>query len=642
MYGAGHWRRLVMLGPQLLLLPLAYWIAYAIRFDGSIPARYLALFWETLPYLLAIRLACLAAFGLHRGWPRHIGIHDLRALLIAITLSSVLFVLVLFMANGSITVPRTILILDWAVAILCCGGGLILVRLLRELRLTWLDIPAGKRTLIIGAGDAAASLLHDLSTGGIGGINPIGLVDSDPGKRMLRIHGVPVLGSLGDLKDLVPRYGIRLLVIAIPSATRGELQRIVERCVETGAEFKIVPSLSDILQGHARLGQLRDVQVEDLLGRSTIELDLSTVHSELEGKVVLVTGGAGSIGSELARQIAQLRPSRLVLLDKAESPLYFAHLEISSSQRDLEVVPLIADVTSRARLDQIFATHRPAYVFHAAAYKHVPLMESHLEEAVRNNIFGTLHAAECAVRHGAEQFILISTDKAVRPSSIMGATKRIAERVVLGLPELHASGTGFRAVRFGNVLGSDGSVIPLFKRQIRAGGPVTITHPEVTRYFMTIPEAVRLVLLAGVLREATGRICMLEMGERVGIVELAENLIRLSGLEPYRDIPIIFTGMRPGEKLHEELISDLERTVPTMIEKLRVIQSDERDGLVIEAGIQQLFSALSSSDRPKLLEAIHLLVPECAEPLRGKLLASAPRPSKARPPTRVGPGPTVP
>lgn len=642
LYGAGHWRRLIMLGPHLLLLPLAYWLAYAVRFDGSIPAHYLALYWATLPYLLGIRLACLAALGLHRGWPRHVGLHDLRALLIAITLSSVLFVLVLAVVDSSMKVPRTILVLDWSIAVLCCGGGLILVRLLRELRLPCMSPPAGKRTLIIGAGDAAANLLHEISTGSIAGINPIGLVDNDPGKRLLRIHGVPVLGSLRDLKDLVQRYGIRLLVIAIPSATRGELQRIVEICVETGAEFKIVPSLSDLLQGNARLGQLRDVQVEDLLGRSAVELDLSAVHTELEGKVVLVTGGAGSIGSELARQLAQSNLGRLVLLDKAESPLYFAHLDIAGTHGDLEVVPVIADITNPTRLDEVFAAHRPDYVFHAAAYKHVPLMESHLEEAVNNNVLGTLHAASCAVRHGADQFILISTDKAVRPSSIMGATKRIAERLILGLPELQASRTGFRAVRFGNVLGSNGSVIPLFERQIRAGGPVTITHPEVTRYFMTISEAVRLVLRAAVLHEATGRICMLEMGERVGIVELAENLIRLSGYEPYRDIPIVFTGMRPGEKLHEELISDLEWTVPTMIEKLHIIQTDERDGLVIEAGIDQIRNALDTSDRPMLLDAINLLVPECAEPLRSTLRGATARSTRlVSSAAWVGPGPSV-
>jgi FlaA1/EpsC-like NDP-sugar epimerase len=642
-YGAGPWRQWLLLGPHLLVLPLAYWFAFAIRFDASIPERYLQLFWDTLPYLLAIRLFCLAAFGLHRGWPRHVGIHDLTALLLAISLSSVLFVLALLLTRHASQVPRGILILDWTVAVLFCGGGLFLIRLLRELRSSWLQLPVGRRTLIIGAGDAAASLLHELRTGASVGIQPIGLVDNNPAKRRVRIHGVPVLGSIAELRELVVQHRIRLLVIAIPSATRGEVQAIVERCVATGVEFKIVPSLGDLLNGHARLGQLRNVEVEDLLGRRAVELDLSSVRSELAGKVVLVTGGAGSIGSELARQLAQLAPARLLLLDKAESPLYFTHLEISTAHPELEVVPVIADVTNRDRLAQVFAAYRPAYVFHAAAYKHVPLMEIHLEEAVRNNVIGTLQVADCAVRHGTEQFILISTDKAVRPSSIMGATKRIAERVILGLPTLHASATGFRAVRFGNVLGSNGSVIPLFRRQISAGGPVTITHPEVTRYFMTIPEAVRLVLRAAVQREAAGRICLLEMGEQVGIVDLAENLIRLSGLEPYRDIPIIFTGMRPGEKLHEELISDLEETVPTRVEKLCVIQSDERDGLLIEAGVEQLVGALSRFDRPELLAAIQLLVPECVEPLRSKLGATAPRPPKPpRAVTQVGLGPTVP
>jgi FlaA1/EpsC-like NDP-sugar epimerase len=630
--------------PHLLILPFAYWAAFAIRFDGSIPAEYLALFWATLPHLLAIRIFFLAAFGIHRGWTRHVGLHDLTALLAAITLSSFFFALALVLANHSQPLPRSVFILDWATAVIFSGGALFLSRFLRELRSSWLDLPEGKRTLIIGAGDAAASLLHDLRTGVTPGICPIGLVDNDPTKRHLRIHGIPILGSVDDLPYLVSRYAIRLLVIAIPSATRAELQSIVERCVATGAEFKIVPSLPDLLQGQARLGQLRDVQVEDLLGRSTTELDLSKVHAHLRGQVVLVTGGAGSIGSELARQIAHLEPERLILLDKAESPLYFTHLEISGTHRGLKVVPLIADITNRTYLDRIFASHRPAYVFHAAAYKHVPLMESHLEEAVRNNILGTLYLAECAVRHGTREFTLISTDKAVRPSSIMGATKRITERAILGLPELRASATGFRAVRFGNVLGSNGSVIPLFKTQITAGGPVTITHPDVTRYFMTIPEAVRLVLRAAVLPEGSGRICMLEMGKQVEIVQLAENLIRLSGLEPYRDIPIIFTGMRPGEKLHEELISGLERALPTIVENLCVIQSEEEDPLVIETGIEQLIDALDSLDRTRLLEAIQLLVPDAVDPLRSRLLVTSPipKPSKAKPMTQLNLGSIAP
>jgi FlaA1/EpsC-like NDP-sugar epimerase len=333
---------------------------------------------------------------------------------------------------------------------------------------------------------------------------------------------------------------------------------------------------------------------------------------------VLITGGAGSIGSELARQVAALHPARLVLLEQAESPLYFIHLELARHFPQVEVVPVIADVVNQARIDEVFAAYRPHCVFHAAAYKHVPMMEHNVIEAVRNNVFGTWCVAHHAAKYGAERFVLISTDKAVRPSSIMGATKRIAERVVLGTPALRDAATDFRAVRFGNVLGSDGSVIPLFKRQLQEGGPLTVTHPDVTRYFMTIPEASQLVLLAATLPEAAGRISMLEMGQPVRIVNLAENLIRLSGLEPGRDVRIEFTGLRPGEKLHEELMSDVEASVPTMVEKLRIVQTDEPDGRSLAARLDELAASVELAGDDDVIAAICDLVPECVAPLQDR------------------------
>lgn len=625
-------RRTLMLGALLLLTLIGYKAAFVVRFDASIPSLYQALFWTTLPYLVVIRLICLAYFDLHRGLPRYAGINDLIRLVTAVTCSSILFVLIIKGFIDSVALPRSIIVLDWVAAILLCGGALLLTRVFHEIRSSWARSPAMKRALIIGAGDAAACLLHDIRSGAIRDIRPVGLIDDDAAKRKLRIYGVPVLGTTRELKELVSRYRVDLLVIAIPSATGAQLQRIVERCAVSGGDYKIVPFMGDLLHGFSRSGPPREVRIEDLLGRSAVELDLSMVRSHLEGAIILVTGGAGSIGSELARQIARLEPARLLLLDKAESPLYFTHLEIAKSHPGLDVVPIIADITNRARLERVFATYQPTFVYHAAAYKHVPLMENHIEEAVRNNAIGTFNVADFAARFGAEQFVLVSTDKAVRPSSIMGATKRIAERLVLGLPNLTGSRTTFRAVRFGNVLGSDGSVIPLFKRQITQGGPVTVTHPEVTRYFMTIPEAAHLVLISTVLREAAGRIVMLEMGDRVGIVKLAENLIRLSGLEPYRDIPIVFTGMRPGEKLHEELFSDLECTIPTTVEKIRIVQIDETDGRSVEEALHSLTIALDAMDRGMLLAAIHNFVPECVEPLRSVIrMATAHLPQSKHP-----------
>jgi FlaA1/EpsC-like NDP-sugar epimerase len=408
--------------------------------------------------------------------------------------------------------------------------------------------------------------------------------------------------------------------VAIAAATRDEMRKIAERCAGLKVEFKIVPSLLELMDGKARLSQLRSVSVEDLLGRPSVRLDLQQVDRDLHGKVVMITGAAGSIGSELARQVAAFGPARLILFEQAESPLFFIEQEISDAHPELEVVPIIGDVTDARRVERVFADFQPSTVFHAAAYKHVPMMETNLEEAVRNNVLGTFYVARSAVRHQATKFVLISTDKAVRPSSVMGATKRVAERIVLGWPEFRRSPTDFRAVRFGNVLGSQGSVIPVFRQQIANGGPVTVTHPEMQRYFMTIPEAVQLVLQASSLPEAAGRISMLDMGEPMRILEMAENLIRFSGLEPYTQMPIIFTGVRPGEKLHEDLMSEVELAVPTTVEKVCVVQTDEADEVGIRDGLAALDVALEASDNDHLLDALCALVPECTAQLceRGK------------------------
>lgn len=623
------YRRIVIIALHLALIPLGYFLAFALRFDFALPERYAALLWPTLPYLLAVRLGVFAVYRLYHGWWRHVGMHDLVNILKAVTVSSALFAGVLYVIGSLDQLPRSVLFLDWVTAFFIFGGIRFAVRGLREGHVVRVG-ESGRHTLILGAGEAAERLLRQLRRGnGDLALCPIALVDDDPSKMGMRLHGVPVLGTSADLQELVSRHRIEMLVIAIPSATREQMQTIVERCMETGVEFKIVPALQELLDGRARLSQLRKVQVEDLLGRDAVELSLTEVRGDITGKVVLVTGGAGSIGSELARQISGLRPRKLILLDQAESPLYFTHLEIVQAHPDLELVPVVGDVAHRSRLESVFAAHRPDYVFHAAAYKHVPLMEANVVEAVRNNVLGTLMTAQFAAQYGAEKFVLISTDKAVHPSSVMGATKRIAERVVLGWPSLRESGTDFRAVRFGNVLGSDGSVVPLFRRQLAAGGPLTVTHRDVTRYFMTIPEAVQLVLQAASLPEAAGRISMLEMGAPVRIVELAENLIRLSGLDPYKEIPIVFTGLRPGEKLHEELMSAMEATVPTRMDKIRIVQTDETDGKALERGVDRVAAAVEVNDPADLRLAICALVPDCVAPLREIVAprAGTPQPS---------------
>jgi FlaA1/EpsC-like NDP-sugar epimerase len=616
-------RRPLIIALHVFLIPLAYWSAFQLRFEFNVPAEFQALFVATVPSVVLLRLATFFGFGLFSGWWRHAGMHDLEALVKAVTLSSGLLVVGFFMTGNLGGFPRSILVLDWVLAILLFGGVRFVTRAFREQRLTPRRTRPGKRTLIVGAGNSAERLLREVQRCPSAEMCPIGLADDDPEKLGMRIHGIPVLGTTHEIPEIAGRLQPELLVIAIPSAERDEMRQIVDACLSTGIEVKIVPSLGELLDGRARMNELRDVEIDDLLGRDSVELSMDGPQGDLHGRRVLVTGGAGSIGSELARQIARFEPATLILLDQAESPLYFTQLELTRVHPALAIIPIVADVTDEARLEGIFSQYRPEYVFHAAAYKHVPLMENNTIEAVRNNVVGTLKVGRCAARYGADKFVLISTDKAVRPSSVMGASKRLAELVVLGWPELRDSTTDFRAVRFGNVLGSDGSVIPLFKKQLAAGHPLTVTHPDVTRYFMTIPEAVQLVLQAGALGEAAGRILMLDMGTPVRIVELAEQLVRLSGLEPYVDIPISFTGLRPGEKLHEELMSDLETTVPTPVPKVRIVQTNDLDSEALGEGLERLAAAAAMGSQRECIVAMCSLVPEATSPLRERGLQAA-------------------
>jgi FlaA1/EpsC-like NDP-sugar epimerase len=625
-----RFRRPTLLVLHLLLIPIGYYAAFALRFDFDVPAEHLELYWRTMPYLLVLRLASFAFFNLFQGWWRHVGMRDLVDLVRATTASSVLLLPTLFMVGGfhgdtGLQIPRVVLVLDWLVALVLFGGLRFLVRAFREERLVPWRQPNGRRTLLIGAGKGAERLLRETQRGDSDGVVPVALVDDDPEKRGMRLHGIPVLGSVRDIPALVESCRIQQLVIAIPSASRPEMRGIVDACLKTGLDCKIIPSMREMLDGRARLGELRNVQIEDLLGREAIQLDMDGPSGDIAGRIVMVTGGAGSIGSELGRQAALYGPRRLILLDQSESALYFMHLELRAAHPELEITPIVADVTDHARMESVFGRYRPDFVFHAAAYKHVPLMEEHPVEAIRNNVLGTFCVAQMAARFGAEKFVLISTDKAVNPSSVMGATKRIAELIVLGWPALRASDTDFRAVRFGNVLGSDGSVIPLFKRQLAANQPLTVTHPDVTRYFMTIPEAVQLVLQAAALPEACGRIAMLDMGEPIRIVELAENLVRLSGLEPYVEVPIIFTGLRPGEKLHEELLSAVEATVSTSLDRVRVVQSCSIDPDTLTSGIDRLAATAAVGSHPDVLGALRALLPECVPPLRDRGLITSER-----------------
>jgi FlaA1/EpsC-like NDP-sugar epimerase len=607
-----YWRDPVL---HLLLIIVGYRLAYELRFDFATPPEEATVFWISLPLLALIRLTAYAQAGVFRAYWLHFGLQDLLTLAMAVTVSSICFVISLYLAHLFPGVPRSVLLVEWASAIFFAGGIPFIARSLREGAVPFVT-PLGRRTLVIGAGERAEQLLREARKAEHF-LNVVALVDVRGDRQGRSIRGVRVLGTVKDLPALGSQLRAEFAIIALDAADSPEMRRVVDQCIAAGLEFKTLPSLHELLDGTAGVSQLRNVRMEDLLGRAPVNLDLSPVRADLQSRVILLTGAAGSIGSELARQIAPFGPSRLVLLDQAESDLYFVHLELREAYPDVELVPVICDITNQTRLAQVYAQHRPEYVIHAAAYKHVPLMETNVLEAVRNNVLGTLLVATTAVRYGAAKVLLVSTDKAIKPASVMGATKRVAERIIFGLPNLHRAGTDFRAVRFGNVLASKGSVIPLFERQLEAGGPITVTHPDVQRYFMTIPEAAQLVLQAGSLPETAGAIAMLEMGQPVRILDLAEKLIRFSGKVPGKDVRIVFTGLRPGEKLTEEQISSLEATVPTSSEKIRISQNPESAGPDLVQKLSRLFAFLDLGDREGLLGTLCELVPECVPPLQG-------------------------
>ena len=602
-------------GVQIVLLAMAYGLAFELRFDFDLPSREWRTFWSTVPLLLVLRLAAYSRFGVFQGYWRHFCLEDLVTLVKAVTISSLCFTAVLILWDQADAVPRSVLLLDWAAAIFASGGLPFLARARHEAIRA--QAGSGRRALVVGAGEKAERLLRELHREQEAALQVLGLVDDEV--RVGRaLHRIPVIGTSEDLPALLRRLRIEVVVIALDRPLPEQVERLVGQCTDAEVEFKTLPSLQELLQGTARADQLRRVRIDDLLGRDPVHLDLEGITEDLQGQSVLVTGAAGSIGAELARQIATFGPARLVLVDRAESDLYFIQMELTARHPTLALHAVIADVTQADRLEAVFAAHRPQYVIHAAAYKHVPLMETNVVEAVRNNVVGTLTVAECAVRAGVQKFLLISTDKAVNPSSVMGATKRIAERITFGLPRFAAGSTSFRAVRFGNVLASQGSVVPLFERQLAQGVPLTVTHPAVERYFMTIPEAVQLVLHAAALPETAGMIAMLDMGRPVRILDLAEKLIRLSGLVPYRDIPVVFTGLRAGEKLQEELCYAFEAARPTRTEKVRVLDGHVEDTGMLEPALKELLCALATGIEADVLAAVTRLVPESVAPLRDR------------------------
>ena len=550
----------------------SYSIAFLLRFEFAWPATYNGLLLWSLPLLVAIRVGFGLATRLGTGSWRYVGIRDLLRLTLAATAGSILFFVITWGLPITPRVPRSVIVMEWLLTGNLTAAVWVTYRLICE-RLTLRDHRSEelKRVLVVGAGMAGQMLVHEMVRFPTRH-TPVGFVDDNPVKWGTLIHGVEVIGSVEDLAKIAEEYEIEQIFIAIPSAEPAQLRRIIELCEDLDIGFKLLPGIREVLEGTTHVHQLREVRLEDLLGRNPIELALPELSSDLKGETVLITGAAGSIGSELARQVALHAPSELILVDQAETPLYFIDLELRKDYPDVTVETRLVDVTDKVRLDDIFAFHRPSRVFHAAAYKQVPMMEEHPRAAVHNNVVGTWLVAKTAGEYGAERFILVSTDKAVRPANVMGATKHIAELVTLYLQDRYPN-TAFGAVRFGNVLGSNGSVIPLFKRQLEAGEPLTVTHEDVTRFFMTIPEAAQLILHASLLPKMRGGIAMLEMGEPVRIMELAKNLLRVSGMSARVGRDIVITGLRPGEKLHEELAAPGEKSIQTGIEKVNLLDN---------------------------------------------------------------------
>jgi FlaA1/EpsC-like NDP-sugar epimerase len=562
--------RLWQLGADAAMIAAAWYLAFQLRFDFRVPPYYEGMLRDTILIVVAIKLAVFVAFGFYQRWWRYVSTRDMWRALAGVAVASVIAIAAVyfFYPVERLRLPRGVALVDPLLLLAFVAGSRLLARTVIE-RPKGGIVARGREVIVVGAGDAGQLIVRELQRSKVLNSTPIGLVDDDPRKKNMRLHGVRVLGTTDELAHVLRDNRPDEVLIAIPSAP-GELrQKVVEIARAENVPVKTLPGLHELISGDLDLaGQIRPVQVEDILGREQVEVDLEAVASYLRGKTVLVTGAGGSIGAELCRQIARVAPARLVLVDAGETALFDIERELVEEREFPAAVPVLGDAGNRAKLRQVFERYRPEVVFHAAAYKHVPLMESNPLESVRNNVLVTRVVAETAVEHGATRFVLVSTDKAVNPRTVMGQSKALCEWIVEAFGHRADVPTRFVAVRFGNVLGSSGSVVPIFRRQIQRGGPVTVTHPEMTRYFMTIPEAASLVIQAGAIG-GRGEVYVLDMGEPVKIVDLARSMVRLSGKEPDRDVQIRFVGVRPGEKLHEELWNEGEDVSATPHPKIQ-------------------------------------------------------------------------
>lgn len=590
-------------------LDLALWLlsiplAALLRLEG-LPARY----WEGLGLYLLLTLPLKATFtylfGLHLQAWRRAGVRDLLRVAKAVGLETLIFTLFVQALQGYVAFPRSIPLISGILSFLLLGGSRLGVRLFLEAR----SYPkkSGRRVLVVGAGEAGSLIVQEMLRHPQTGMLPVGFLDDDPNKRKQTIKGVPVLGEISDLPKVIRSTEVEEVLIAMPSAPGSVVRRVVELSKASGIRYRILPAIHEILSERVSVSHIREVRLEDLLRREPVRLNLEEIANYLEGRVVMVTGAGGSIGGEIVRQVARFHPELVLLVGRGENSLFLLGQELEANLPELRFKLVIADVRYKERSERIFRLFRPQVVFHAAAHKHVPIMEAWPEEAIFNNVGGTQNLVELALNYGVERLVNISTDKAVNPTSVMGASKRVAEMVVSWGAERARENQHFVSVRFGNVLGSRGSVVPIFLEQIRRGGPVTVTHPEMRRYFMTIPEAAQLVLQAGGLG-GRGLVYVLDMGEPVRILDLAKDLIRLAGFEPYRDIDIVFTGVRPGEKLYEELLTAEEGVLASKHEKIFIARNSQVHPDFLNH-LEELFCAAKLGERQSIQASIKKLVP---------------------------------
>jgi FlaA1/EpsC-like NDP-sugar epimerase len=607
------YRRPLIILVHLIFIIASYVLAFYLRFELALPKEYVAIISKTLAILIVIKLIIFYYFGLFQGLWRYVSTEDLWGILKANTIATILFIPSVIFTIGLNGYPRSVFILDWIICTALVGGVRFVTRLLRENRRRRTH-QKKKRVLIVGAGEAGIMMLKEYRNNPAMGVEVVGFVDDDPLKKNLKIRGTQILGYSKNIGEIVESYDVDEIILAIPSASGEAKRKILSYCQIAGVNVKIIPGIYKLLSGELET-KPRQVKPEDLLGRETVNIDKEEISSYIKGKRILVTGAGGTIGSELCRQISIFSPQEIILLDHNENNVYFLIVELKNRYPKINFRTIIGDIKDIGLLQFVFSQYKPQTVFHAAAHKHVPLMEENVEAAVKNNVIGSRNLIYAAWHYKSDRFVLISTDKAVNPTSVMGATKRIAEMILQA--KARNCKTKFMAVRFGNVIGSDGSVVPLFKKQIEEGGPVTITHPEARRYFMSVSEAVQLVLQAGAIGKG-GEIFILDMGEQIKILDLATQLISLSGLAPNKDILIKFIGLRPGEKLFEETLLDTEKDKATRYDKIFIAQPHDFNVIKIRKEIKELERLANTMQEDRIIDEIRKIVPEYT-PIKGGL-----------------------